>query len=148
MKKIIVVLMCLCLAIMVFPARIAATGPYYEAKGNNTIPELVSVKTIVSVTTNNSYGKGSGTVDITKSYSYNGNEVASVTLTVTFGYNGSSAWVISRSVSKNLSSGWSYSGQNISITGGTVSLTAQLSKNTIHIPVDISVTCSPSGEIS
>lgn len=89
----------------------------------------------------------------TKTYKANGSTVATVTLNATFGYDGSSAWVSSKSASHSTVSGWSYGSQSLSSSGGTASLSAVLTQKlgiiTIGtVDVDISLTCSPSGQIS
>lgn len=84
-----------------------------------------------------------------QSIKHNGVVVADVTFNATFGYDGSSAWVISASGSHTTYDGWSYSGERISKSGGTATLTATVSKlGYRNIPVSISMTCSPSGSIS
>ncbi|MCI8869390.1 MAG: hypothetical protein HFF39_02415 [Lawsonibacter sp.] len=78
-----------------------------------------------------------------------GRIIATVTLDASFGYDGSRAWVNSASATHSTNSGWSYGGESISKSGGTVTLTATLSKPLYNdIPVSISITCSPSGVIS
>lgn len=86
----------------------------------------------------------------TKVYKNNGVQIASVTLTVTFGYDGSRAWVVSASGSHSMESGWTYSGQSISNSGGTSNLTASIRGSSISgiVPVDISLTCTKDGSIS
>lgn len=80
---------------------------------------------------------------------YSGTIVAKVTLSATFGYDGKTAWVISASGSNNTYDGWKYGSEKISKSGGTATLTATLTKLTSsNIPVNISLTCSPSGQIS
>lgn len=89
------------------------------------------------------------TVETTDKYKSGGTVIATVTLKATFGYDGSDAWVESASVTKSTSGGWSYGGQSIDKDGGTVTLTAKLTKSSYpSIPVEITMTCSPSGKIS
>lgn len=86
---------------------------------------------------------------LTNTYKNNGKVIAEVTLNATFGYDGSTAWVISASGSHTTYDGWSYGSEKISKSGGTATLTASLSKSGAGtIPVSISLTCSPTGQIS
>lgn len=80
----------------------------------------------------------------------NGEEIATATLTATFGYDGSDAWVVSSSGSHTVEPGWSYSGERISHSGGTATLTATIksTKGLGQFPVNISLTCSKDGDIS
>ena len=88
-------------------------------------------------------------VEKTQTVKVNGTVVATITLKATFGYDGSSAWMVSASTTKSTSGGWSYGGQSIVKNGGTVTLTAKLTKDkNDDIPISISMTCSPTGAIS
>ena len=62
---------------------------------------------------------------------------------------GKTAWVSNASSSHTTYSGWSYGSEKITKSGGTASLTGTLS-HLLHrnIPVNISLTCSPTGQIS
>lgn len=85
----------------------------------------------------------------TKEFTYDGQVVATVTLKATFGYDGSSAWVVSATGSQNISSGWTYKNQSIDKSGNSATLTATLSKGIgVKTPVEITMSCSPSGTIS
>lgn len=89
----------------------------------------------------------------TKTYKANGSTVATVTLKASFGYDGSSAWVKNKSVSHSTASGWSYGSESLEASGDTAYLSAVLTQRsgiiTIGtVDVDISLTCSPSGQIS
>ena len=86
----------------------------------------------------------------TSKFKNNGELIATVTLTATFGYDGSRAWVVSASGSHSMESGWTYSNQSISKSGGTANLTADIKSTTGlgAFPVDISLTCSKDGDIS
>ena len=86
----------------------------------------------------------------TSKFKNNGELIATVTLTATFGYDGSRARVVSASGSHSMESGWTYSNQSISKSGGTANLTADIKSTTGlgAFPVDISLTCSKDGDIS
>lgn len=70
-------------------------------------------------------------------------------MSVTFGYDGKTAWVISASGSHTTYDGWSYSGERITTSGGTANLSATL-RHLLHksVAVNLSLTCSPTGQIS
>lgn len=80
---------------------------------------------------------------------YDGKAIADVTLSATFGYDGKTAWVTSASGSHTTYDGWSYSNEKITNSGGTASLSATLS-HLLHksAAVNVSLTCSPTGQIS
>lgn len=82
-------------------------------------------------------------------YKYDGVEIASVTLEATFSYDGNTAQVVSASGSHTTSGGWSYKSESISKSGDTAELTAKLTKLLYPaLAVEISMTCTPSGQIS
>lgn len=87
--------------------------------------------------------------DKIKTVKYDGNTIAEVTLTATFGFDSKTAWVISTSSSHTTYGGWSYGSETIARSGGKATLSAMLS-NPQHrsIAVNISLTCSPTGQIS
>lgn len=83
-------------------------------------------------------------------FRYDGVLIGTVTLTATFGYDGSRAWVVSASGSHSVERGWSYRNEDISNSGGTSTLTAELKSTTGLgiVDVDISLTCTKNGSIS
>lgn len=89
------------------------------------------------------------TANVKNNYKIDGIVIATVTFEATFGYDGSSAWVVSTSVTKSTSGGWTYGGQTIDKIGGTATLTARLTHSRYaDIPIKITMTCSPTGKIS
>ncbi|MCD8374266.1 MAG: hypothetical protein LUC20_04095 [Oscillospiraceae bacterium] len=119
---------------------------YVELMDNGITVETYTVIHDSLLSQNDTYAQS---VTRTKNYKYNGEEIATVSLTVNFGYDGSSSWVNSTSVSKTVASGWTYSGQSISTSGGTAHLTATLKKALITtVDVDILLSCSPTGTIT
>lgn len=98
---------------------------------------------------NTLFRSNSVSVDRAKTIKNSGKVIAEVTLSATFGYDGKTAWVISASGSHTTYDSWSYSNEKITKSGGTASLSATLS-HLLHtsIPVNISITCSPTGQIS
>lgn len=87
--------------------------------------------------------------DRTYTVKYSGKVVAEVTLSATFDYDGKTTWVTSASGSHTIYDGWKYSNEKITKSGGTASLNAELDHNTHgNITVNVSMTCSPTGQIS
>lgn len=89
----------------------------------------------------------------TSSVQQNGSWVGSITLTANFGYNGSSAWVNSMSTSHSVAGGWSYENENTWKSGGTANMSATLAQKLgfitlVAVDPSVSMTCSPSGQIS
>lgn len=103
----------------------------------------------VTVIHNLTSRSGSKSVDKTQTIKSSGKIIAEVTLSATFGYDGKIAWVSSASSSHTTYDGWSYGSEKITKSGGTVSLTAKLSHLQYRdLSVNISITCSPTGQIS
>ena len=69
------------------------------------------------------------------SFTYQGENIATVTLFATFGYDGKSAWVEEASASHDTSGGWSYGREVIDTDGSTAALSARLTKSSFT-PVD------------
>lgn len=87
--------------------------------------------------------------DVAQTVKYSGKVIAEVTLSATFGYDGKTSWVISASGAHTTYEGWSYGNESITTSGGTASLVAKLT-HAVHgsRSVSISLTCSPTGQIS
>ena len=69
-------------------------------------------------------------------------------LPATYGYDGAAAWVAEAESDYETYDGWRYGSEEIEDSGGTVTLSAQLTKAAERtLNVDISMTCSPSGTI-
>ena len=78
-----------------------------------------------------------------------GTVIAEVTLSATFSYDGTTARVTSASGSHTTSGGWSYKNESISKSGDTAELTANLTKLLYPtLDVEITLSCTPSGQIS
>lgn len=109
----------------------------------------VEITLIVHNTSTVSRAASTKTASKTAVYKYNGAEIATIVIDASFGYNGTSSWVNSASVSKSVASGWTYSGESLTNFGGTATVTATLSKLfTPNVNVNTSITCSPAGAIS
>lgn len=151
MKKKILMLFALAMVMSIFTIPASAAE-----KANSEETEVIYVEglgevTVTTVTQVQEAGVRSSQRSASKAqeFKYMGQLIATVTLKATFGYDGSDAWVVSASGTKSISSGWSYSGQSIDKNGGSVSLTATLSNGiSAKVPVEITMTCSPSGTIS
>ena len=86
--------------------------------------------------------------DKVQTVKYGGEVIAEVTLSATFGYDGDEAWVVEAEGDSVTYDGWRYGSEEIEDSGGTVTLSAKLTKFAeITRNVDISMTCSPSGTI-
>lgn len=78
-----------------------------------------------------------------------GSVIAEVTLFATFGYDGKTAWVTSASSSHVTYDGWTYGSEKIVKSGGTATLDAELNHLSFGVyPVHLSLTCSPTGQLS
>lgn len=108
----------------------------------------IEIETI-TVVHNPTSRSGSKSVDKTQTVKFSNKTIAEVTLYATFGYDGKTAWTSSASGSHTTYDGWSYGDENISKSGGTATLTATLT-HILHrdIPLNITITCSPTGQIS
>ncbi len=134
-------------AIMVLPAQ-AMSNSYQEYEVVYTESGNIEIETTTIIYAS-AFRSSSRKADIVSSVKQNGAVIAEVTLSATFGYDGKTAWVSSASSSHTTYSGWSYGSEKITKSGGTASLTGTLS-HLLHrnIPVNISLTCSPTGQIS
>lgn len=163
MKKllscIMVVALVLCVSIPSFAQKttfkkVQSTSVTTENLGNGLSVETQTTIFNTSDTENvtrTAYSTRSATQ--TKTYKANGSTVATVTLRATFSYDGSSAWVTSKSARHSTSSNWSYGSESLGTYEDTASLSATLTQWSGVIPiqtvdVDLSLTCSPSGQIS
>lgn len=96
-----------------------------------------------------SFRSSNKSADLVREVKYSGKTIAKMTLSATFGYDGKTAWVISASGSHTTYDGWSYGSEKIAKSGGTATLSASLFRSSAGtIPVSVSLTCSPSGQIS
>lgn len=137
----------LLLCIMVLPSG-ATQNTYRKIDVMNT--EFGPVEVETALTIQESLARSNTKrASAAQTFKFSGKVIAEVTLSATFGYDGKTAWVVSASGSHTTYDGWKYGGEKITKSGGTATLTATLSKLTSsNIPVNISLTCSPTGEIS
>ncbi len=149
MKKTGVLLLALTLlvSIMILPTQ-AVSNDTPDVEVVHT--ELGDFEIVTTTIIHDSVARSSSkSADRIREVKYSGKVVAKITLSATFGYDGKTAWVISASGSNNTYDGWKYGSEKISKSGGTASLTGILS-HILHgtFSVDMSLTCSPSGQIS
>lgn len=147
MKKVSLCLIALLICIMI-PASYAA--PCIEQESETIYTEFGVFEIETTTVIHNVLARSnSKSADRTHTVRLNGKIVAEVTLSATFGYDGKTSWVTSASGSHSTYDGWSYEGEKITKSGGTASLSATLSR-LLHrdILIDISLTCSPTGQIS
>ena len=109
----------------------------------------IRVETVLNVRDTEFYSSSTRSAEKTSTYRYGGNVIAQVTLEATFGYDGQDAWVKNTDTSYVTYSGWSCGKERITDSGNRAHLTAELTHFfDSPIPVDISMTCTPSGQIS
>lgn len=133
---------------LLIPPAHAASNVYREMDVFQTEFGILEVE-ITTVTYDSLSRASSKSADKRASIKMNGSVIAEVTLSATFGYDGKTAWVSSASSSHVTYDGWSYGSEKITKSGGTATLDAEL----IHLvhgsyPVKVSITCSPTGQIS
>lgn len=134
------------LAATMVPSTLAVSSHHRETDVIYTELGEIEITTVIYKSSSRS---NSGKADRTATVKHNGKVIANVTLSVTFGYDGKTSWVISADGSHTTYDGWSYGNETITKSGGTASLSGKLT----HLiygnhSVNISMTCSPTGQIS
>lgn len=145
----IILVFTLLLCSMVVPSS-AAQETYTYRYSDVTYTEVGPVEVETVLTVYDTFARSSTKrVQATQTVKYSGEVIAEVTLTATFGYNGTVSWVIGSSSSHTTYNGWSYGSESITSSGGTANLSAILT-HLLHgrLAINISMTCSPTGEIS
>lgn len=152
MKKRIITL-CL-MALMGVTMLVPPTQAVYIPEKVITVVDLgngVTVESILTVHESLAAFSTMATKTATKKdvYRVGGQEVATISLTASFSYDGSTSWVNSASVTKSIASGWTYSNENLTTSGGTATVTAILKKSGITTTnIYTYISCSPNGAIS
>ena len=148
MKKCSLLLSFMLLFCMMAPAALAAPEVYQEVETIHT--EFGDLKVTTTTVIHDTFARSSKrTADKTLTVESGDSVIAKITLSATFGYDGSTAWVISASGSHTTYDGWSYNSEKISKSGGTAALSATLSHSKYKsVNTSISLTCSPTGQIS
>lgn len=83
----------------------------------------------------------------TSKIEFDGSTVAVITLHGTFIYDGSSVQVSSKSVTKTLYDGWSYTQNSLTSSGGTITLKGTVSKLLQKYSFMLTLTCDKNGNI-
>lgn len=148
MKKISFLLSLILIMGLMLPPVHAAPDVYQETSVIHTEFGDIEIET-TTIVHDSLFRSSSKSADQVASVKMNGKVIANVTLSATFGYDGKTAWVSSASGSHTTYDGWSYGSETISKSGGTATLSAKVS----HLlygshSVNISLTCSPTGQIS
>lgn len=145
MKKLLSIFFALAFIVCAaFPASAHNTDSSGTTKSVEYLNNGIKVVTILeTVAGRERANKGSS---LTKEYYSENRLVGSATLTATFSYDGITAHATSASSSHWVASGWSYSGESVYTSGATAYLSATISGSTT-IPVDITLTCDPYGNI-
>lgn len=114
---------------------------YTENLGNG-------VTAVVTITEIDNLARSSKAHQISKEYYSGGTYIGAAILNASFTYNGSTAQATAASGAGSGSNGWSYGGQSTGTSGNRAYLNATLSNGGRRVPVNLSLTCSPSGNIS
>ena len=148
MKKYVSLFLALLMFTMVLPVGAAQTEAVSETEIIHTEYGDIEVETTLTIY-NSLFASGSKTATKEKSYKYDGEVIADVSLTATFRYTGTSVSVTDTDSSHDTYDGWSYENESISTSGGTSELSAKLT-NLLEttIPVSISIKCTADGTIS
>ena len=146
MKKLVSFALC----VMMLCAAVLPAGAVQSDDRNIsvTVSEDGRLEIVTVLELSNSLLRTSRTAHKTSYVNYDGERIAEVTLSATFGYDGDEAWVVEAEGDSVTYDGWRYGSEEIEDSGGTVTLSAKLTKFAeITRNVDISMTCSPSGTI-
>lgn len=148
MKKCSLLLSFILLFCMMAPAALAAPEVYQEVETIHT--EFGDLKVTTTTVIHDTFARSNRkSADRTRTVEAGDSVIAKITLSATFGYDGKTAWVISASGSHTTYDGWSYGSEKIGKSNSTASLSAALDHSYYaSISVDISMTCSPTGQIS
>ena len=114
---------------------------YTEDLGNG-------ITAVVTITESSGLTRGSKTHTLSKEYYSSGTYIGNAALMASFYYDGSIARATGASGTGSGSNGWSYGGQSTGTSGNRAYLNATLSNGSRSVPVNLSLTCSPSGSIS
>lgn len=146
-KKIFMPILALLLAAAILPlprtfAADTSESTYVEDLGNGiTVESILVVEPSLARSSSRS-------ASLTSTFKNNGVQIAVITLNANFVYDGSTSRATYASYSKDISSGWTYTDHSLTRSGGTATLTATLKKFLINVPVDMHISCSPSGVIT
>lgn len=114
---------------------------YTEDLGNG-------ITAVVTITKADGLTRSSTTHTVSKEYYSSGTYIGNAALIASFYYDGSTARATGASGAGSGANGWSYGGQSTGTSGNRAYLNATLSNGSRNVPVSLSLTCSPSGNIS
>lgn len=146
-KKIFMPILALLLAAAILPlprtfAADISKSMYVEDLGNGITVESVLV---VEPSLARSSSKSAS---LTSTFKNNGVQIAVITLNADFVYDGSTSRATYASYSKDVASGWTYANHSLTRSGNTATLTATLKKLLVNVPVNMKISCSPTGVIT
>lgn len=129
-----------------------------NASAFNTMPTTVTqnvehlengITVITELTVSNNARAKEKTSSILKTYKYGNKTIGKIGINGKFRYDGKTVKVVSKSVKKqNLASGWSFSQDSFTSSGGTISLSGELEKSiSENINIDITLSCDKDGNI-
>lgn len=147
MKKCYAVLLALLLAVSLLPvsrgfAADVSENTHVEDLGNGiTVESVLVVKPSLARSSSKS-------ASLTSTFKHNGVQIAVITLNAVFIYDGSTSRATYASYSKDVASGWTYANHSLTRSGNTAALTATLKNPPVNVPVDMKISCSPTGVIT
>lgn len=148
MKKFSLLLSIILLIGLMIPSTYATSNMCQESEIIHTEFGDFELETITFIYSSESRSNGKS-ADRVYTVKQSGKTIAEITLSATFGYDGKTAWVSSASGSHVTYDNWSYGSERITKSGGTASLSAKLTHSRYEdIPIKMSMTCSPTGQIS
>ena len=144
LKKALSFMLCLTLAVALAAPCFAqgnerVIASYSEDLGNGITAVTTITQTVTRSTTS--------TTKATNYYS-GGQYIGQAALYGSFYYDGSIARATGASGAGSGANGWSYGGQSTGTSGNRAYLNATISSGSHSVPVSLSLTCSPSGNIS
>ena len=147
MKQCFVLILALLLAVSLLPvsrgfAADVSENTHVEDLGNGiTVESVLVVKPSLARSSSKS-------ASLTSTFKHNGVQIAVITLNAVFIYDGSTSRATYASYSKDVASGWTYANHSLTRSGNTAALTATLKTPPGNVPVDMKISCSPTGVIT
>ncbi len=125
-------------------AKEETTTIFYQLENGVTVEETIW-ETNISTFASERQKRGTAR----KTYRIGSDIIAVVSLTATFWYDGSDSGVVSTDSSHTVYDDWSYRNESMWDSGDTAYLSAVLTNPDIEdVDVDLSLSCSPSGQLS
>jgi len=148
MKKLFIAIVTLALIFSCVPAASAATNGEVIYHSQYCLDnDITIVDEIISYSQARSSDK---TYEFNRQITASGTTIGSISIKGTFRYDGSTVSVVSKSVTKtDTYNGWKYSQSSFTSSGGTITLSAKLTKTlTPSIPFTMTLSCDKDGNIS